>query len=45
MKSGFFLGVRSEWGPGLRNRVVFMLWSGRSGVEIPQGRQRPVADH
>jgi len=37
--------VRSEWGPGLRNRIVFMLWSGRSGAEIPQGRQGPAADH
>jgi hypothetical protein len=44
-KSGFFLRVRSESGLGLRNRIVFRLWSGRPGAEITQGRQGPVADH
>jgi hypothetical protein len=45
MKSGFFLRVYSESGPGLRNRIVLRLWSGRPGAEIPEGRQGPVADH
>jgi hypothetical protein len=43
--SGFFLRLRSELGPGLHNRIVFRLWSGRPGAEIPQRRQGPVADH
>jgi hypothetical protein len=33
MKGGFFLRVRSEWGPGLRNRIDVRLWSGRPGAE------------
>jgi hypothetical protein len=45
MKSGFFLRLRSESGPGLRNCVIFRLWSGRPGAEILQKRQGPVADH
>ena len=45
MKSGFFLILRSESWPGLRNCVRFRLWSGRPGAETPQGRQEPVADH
>jgi len=37
MKSGFFLRVRSEWGPGLRNRIDVRLWSGRQGAESDRG--------
>ena len=44
-KSGFFLRIRSESGPGSRNRIVFRLWSGRPWTEFPHGRQGPVADH
>jgi hypothetical protein len=42
-----YLAIQYEMigGRGLRNRIDFRPWAGRSGAEILQGRQGREADH